>query len=119
MNHENQPIEYMNIVQFAAKFGGITTADVDSHIHAGLRSKPQTKTYDRWWNKELKRLQDARDETERAYYDAVKTGKIKNPKDSPRLVKLYQTASGHPDNDSVQAARRLWIKAGQEPFWKD
>ncbi len=100
-------IPIMTLEQFAKAHGLITTADVDGHIHAGLRSKPQTKTYDRWNAAELKRLQDARDATHRAYREAIARGDIREPSS---LERLQDTAAGHPDNQSTQAAQRILAK---------
>lgn len=79
-------------------------AAVDGHIHAGLRSVPQTKTYRRWNAKELARLQAER--------DAAKAEFVPVPES--RMERLRAAAAGHPDNESTQAARRLLARHGGE-----
>ena len=98
----------LTLAQFAKERGGlVTTADVDSHIHAGLRSKPQPKSYDRWNAQTLKSLQNARDATVAAYLAAIASGDIRDM--TPR-EKLEATANGHPDNKATQAAKRILMK---------
>lgn len=92
---------------FARERGLVTTADVDSHIHAGLRSKPQTRTYQRWYDNELTRLQAARDETMRLYRAEIEAGRLVAP---TALDRYAATAAGHPDNPSTQAAKRMLAK---------
>lgn len=91
-----------NIFQFAKERGLVTTAEVDSHIHAGLRSAPPWKTYRRWYFRRLRELQDARDETVRLYRAAVASGEIIEP---PKPT-MEEIAQGCPDNAAVQAAKR-------------
>lgn len=98
--------ETVNLEQFAASRWLETRAHVQGHIHAGLRSAPTTKTYRRWYERELRRLIAASQETERAYAEAIASGEIVGP-DMSRVAQLERTAAGHPDNPSTQAARRL------------
>lgn len=100
-------VPVMTLEQFAAARGLKTTADVDAHIHAGLRSAPQTKTYKRWNERALADLQAQRDETARLYREAVARGVIRPPSSLERLI---ANANGHDDNESVQAARRILAK---------
>ena len=97
----------MTLAQFAHTHSLTTTADVQGHIHAGLRSMPVTKSYRRNYGRILTRLQDARDATTTAYRDAVDRGEIREPS---RLARLLGKARGHSDNRSVQAARRILMK---------
>jgi len=97
----------MNLTQFAVSVGLPTTHDVESHIHAGLRSKPTTKTYQRRFDAELRRLQAGRDEAVRRFRAAVAAGEII---DADSGVDLERKARGHPDNLSTQAALRLLEK---------
>lgn len=101
----------MTFDQFMALKGLDGTPDVDSHIHAGLRCAPQTKTYKRWNRAELERLQTRRDEMRedamRLYAKAIESGEIREP---TRRERLSITASGNPDNPSVRAARNLLKK---------
>ncbi|MNR71241.1 hypothetical protein D3C71_18550 [compost metagenome] len=96
----------LTLAQWARQKGLVLSDAVDAHIHAGLRSAPRTKTFRRWYFAELTRLQDLRDQTLEMYRAAVERGEVVNP-DSNRLERLVRTASGHPDNPSVQAARRI------------
>lgn len=97
----------MNLTQYAAMLGLPTSHDVESHIHAGLRSKPTTKSYQRWFDARLAELQSGRDEAVRRYWEAVACGEIRAETQGERLE---GTAAGHPDNPSVQAARRVLEK---------
>lgn len=95
----------LNLVQFAQEIGGVTSYDVESHIHGALRSKPAAKTFQRWFDRRLAELQAARDRTVALYRAEVAAGRIIEPRRT-----LEDIASGHPDNPSVQAARRLLEK---------
>jgi len=97
----------MNLTQFAVSRGLPTSADVESHIHAGLRSAPTTKTYQRWFDAKLAALQAGRDEATRLFREAIASGEII---DADVQVSLEQKAAGHPDNASTQAAQRLLAK---------
>ena len=97
----------MTLEQFARKHGLITDADVQGHIHAGLRSAPTTKTYARWNAAKLAELQQARDATRAAYNEAISRGEIRKP---DYWERIEAKANGHDDNPSVQAARRLLQK---------
>lgn len=92
-----------NLVQFAQERGLITDFDARSHIHAGLRSAPQSKTYQRWYKSETERLLAAAAETESAYVAALETGKIV----APTKPTLEERAAGHPDLEATKAAKRL------------
>lgn len=89
--------------------GYVTTADIDGHIHAGLRCKPNTKTFDRFYFGKLKELQANRSKGVEAYTKALENGEIREP---TRIERLRATAKGHPDNASVQAARNILKKQG-------
>lgn len=95
-----------NFVQFAAERGLKTEYDVLSHIHAGLRSAPTTKTYARWNERETARLQREASEALAAYETAIAAGEIIRP---PKTT-LEERADGHPDLESTKAARRLLAK---------
>ena len=97
----------MTLCQFAGLHGLTTTADVDSHIHASLRCRPTTKTFDRWYWRELKRLQQARAETARLYAAAIERGEIR---ELTREERLRQTAAGTDGHPAVEAARRVLAK---------
>ena len=104
MHHS--PVPVMNLVQFAMATGGTTTADVDGHIHAGLRSAPQTKTHKRFHEGTLLELQEKRDATVEAYELAIAEGWIHRPEPTT----LQERAVGDPDMPSTQAAMRLLAK---------
>jgi len=103
----------MTLAQWAHANGRITTADVASHIHAGLRSMPTTKTYARWNARELARLQAARDATHTDYRAAIDAGLVRPPSELSAMDKWRRIAAGCPDNESVQAARRILAKRGE------
>lgn len=106
MTAEAEPI-VMTLEQFAREERLITTDDVQGHIHAGLRCKPTSKTFDRFYTRRLRELQDARDATTRAYRAEIAAGRIREP---TRLERLEARANGHPDNPSVIAARNVLAK---------
>lgn len=103
----------MNLTQYCREHGYPTSHDVQSHIHAGLRSKPTTKTYQRWFDAELRRLQDGRDEGARRFREAIASGEII---DADATLDLDRVAQGHPDNASTQAAQRLLEKRAKRSF---
>ncbi len=94
-----------SLAAFATERGLTTEYDVLSHIHAGLRSAPQTKTYDRWNKATLARLQAEADATKAAYHAALEVGEVVAP-----VVTLEDRANGHPDLESTKAAQRLLEK---------
>lgn len=95
-----------NLAQFCRAHGFSTDYDVLGHIHAGPRSAPQTKTYQRWNDRTLAELQASRDAGIAAYRLAVERGElIPPPKPS-----LEETAAAYPDTERGQAAARLLAK---------
>ena len=94
-------IPVMNLEQYARMHGLITDTDVFMHINAGLRSAKQTKTYKRWYEQEILRLQQQASATLDAYNAAMASGEI-----VASVVTLVMIAAGHEDNPAVQAARR-------------
>jgi tellurite resistance protein len=99
----------MSLTRFASERGLITMYDVRSHIHAGLRSAPQTKTYQRWNERETARLMAASAETEAAYRAAVASGEIS----VPEKATLEEIAAGDPELASTQAAIRCLQKRAE------
>lgn len=98
--------EVMDFETFAA-LRGASRQDF-GEVGAHKRSRRQT---DKQWNRIIKRITERGDKLEqkredlRQEYDRlVEQGVIRplTPKEW-----LMETASGHPDNDSVQAARRV------------
>lgn len=108
---ERPTVPTLTLVQWATGNGLVLTDAVDAHIQAGLRSAPTTKTFRRWYFAELTRLQGARDRTVQLYRTAVANGEVIDP-NACRLHRLMKTANGHPDNESVQAARRILTAMG-------
>lgn len=100
--------------QWATENGKVTTADVDSHIHAGLRSAPQTKAFKKFYETKLKELMDARMHALVEYQELIKNGSIK---ELTKDEKLILTANGHEDNIATHAARRICAKRGLD--WKN
>lgn len=102
-----------SLAQFAKEVGGCTEADVQSHLHAGMRSLPNGKSAKLKYMRELGRLWCLRTKTTRLYQAAIESGDFKRP-GKPTLEEI---ASGHPDNPSTQAAARLIAKKyGTEGF---
>lgn len=94
----------LNLTQYAVETGGKTDHDVQSHIHAGLRSVKQTKTYRRWFDAKLRDLQREADVTREAYRAAVAAGEIA----MPTKASLEEIAKGN--GEAAAAARRLIAK---------
>lgn len=95
-----------SLAQFCHEHDLTTTADVDSHIHSGLRSMPTTKTYARWNARALAELQAKRDHARNLYYEAIASGEVVEP---PKPT-LEEVANGLPELVSTQAAKRLLEK---------
>lgn len=91
-----------NIVQFCKMHGFSTDYDVLGHIHAGLRSAPQTKTYQRWNEKTLAGLKASRDAGIKAYRLAVERGDVVPP---PKQT--WEELAAYPETERGQAAARL------------
>lgn len=106
----------MNFSQFC-KLHGLTDDDaVQGHIHAGLRSKPTSKTFARFYERKLRELQDARDHARNLYRAAVERGEVIEP--ARRTTE--EIAAGLPELASTQAAIRILAKrqaraAGAQP----
>lgn len=78
-------------------------AEVQGHIHAGLRSIPTyNKSFMRRYRKRLVELQDLRDKARDEWR------KVDVP--LSYVEKLKAAANGHDDLASTQAARRLCLK---------
>lgn len=78
-------------------------AAANMHILTSLRTKPQTKTFNRWFDNHYRELCEAREIARREWY-AVKP----EPKD--RRGRMIDSANGHDDLASTQAARRICEK---------
>lgn len=101
----------MTLNQFLGENGYATDYEVLGHIHAGLRSAPQTKTYKKWNERKLNELYKSREAGVAAYREAIAAGLIKDPQSAmSRLDRLRLSASGHEDLASTHAARRLLAK---------
>lgn len=96
----------MNVAQFC-KLHGLTDDDaVQGHIHAGLRSKPNSKTFSRFYERKLRELQDARDHARLLYRAAVARGDVIEP----ARKTIEEIAAGDPAMASTQAAIRILAK---------
>lgn len=80
---------------------------------AGLHKRGRRQS-DRQWQRLVKaedartaRLLARREELRREFDEAVRRGELREPS---TLERLQRTAAGHPDNESVQAARRALAK---------
>lgn len=78
----------------------------------GLTSR-QKKKLDKEGEKVAKKYSEKRQACIKEYYQKVATGEIIEPTEIDKLIKI---ASGHRDNVSVQAAKRVLIKRG---YWID
>lgn len=96
----------MNFAQFCKWHGLTHDADVEGHIHAGLRSKPTSKTFARFFSRKLRELQDARDEARSLYRQAIERGELVEP--ARRTTE--EIAGGLPELESTQAAIRILAK---------
>ena len=76
----------------------------------GLTSR-QKKKFDKEGEKVEKEYFEKRQDCIKEYYQKVATGEIIEP---TKIDKLIKTASGHNDNASVQAARRVLVKRGYQ-----
>lgn len=80
----------------------------------GPGGNQSSTTHEQALKREASRVAEAdqqRDERRREYQDKVQAGELRPP---TRRERLEQTASGHPDNPSVQAARRLLAQMDSE-----
>ena len=78
-------------------------AAANMHILTSLRTKPQTKTFNRWFDNHYKELCEAREVARREWYDV-------KPKPKNRRDRMISSANGHPDLQSTLAARRICEK---------
>lgn len=101
-------MKVQNLVQFAQERGLVTHYEVSSHVHAGLRSKPTTKTYQRWFDRRFAELRAAADETERLYAEAIERGEIAAPEEETHTERLLRASQG--EGPRAEAARRVLAK---------
>jgi hypothetical protein len=101
------PIYDADFAAYCAANGLTGDADIQGHIHANLRCKPNTKAHERRWIKELRRLNNARDASKAKYRAALASGAY-IPAPTPTLSEI--AASGHPDSQQTQAAVRVLAK---------
>lgn len=97
--------------QFMGEMGLNGSHDVQSHIHAGLRSALESKRYRNWHAEHLNKLQDDRDDKRELartmYAEAIMRGEVREPTYRERIE---EAAMGHEDNKATHAARRLMFK---------
>lgn len=102
-------MKVMTFEQYAASQG----ASRQDYGDAGLHKTNARLSKKQWGRKvEAQRRRDAelyrrREELYEAYQDMVRSGDVRPPS---RLERLRSTASGHPDNESTRAAKRLLKK---------
>lgn len=84
----------------------------DAGLHRGSQNQSKIARKRNIKNQARKdlELEQLRDTLRIEYARKIATGEIK---EMGRWEKLKQTANGHPDNESVQAARRILTKNGQ------
>jgi hypothetical protein len=83
--------------------------DAAFHKNKGNNSD---KTWSKMVNAQAEKdrnLIERREELRKEYWEKVNTGELRPPN---RLEKLISIANGHPDNESVIAARRILDKNG-------
>lgn len=100
----------MTYEQFAAEHGLVTDFDVQGHIHSGLMAAHMPGSYHRRYAAQLRVLQDARQTGMRRYKEAIEAGLVLPPQKMGRRERLELAASGHPDLESTQAAKRMLAK---------
>lgn len=106
LRQRNQGAKQMSKEEFARRTGGKTRSDsMSAAIEMSRQPRGRTKAGDRRNEARLRKVQDEVRATDKAYDAAIKGGKIKAP-----TRRLADIASGHSDNASVQAARRLQAK---------
>lgn len=96
---KNEP-EEMSFDAFCRKHSLTGSTDVFMHINASLRSQPTTKTFKRWNDNEIARLQAESAESKRMYREAIARGEIVEP----RELTLDEKCEGFYDNPATQAA---------------
>lgn len=94
----------------------VTTADVDGHIHACWGAANQPKTRQRYQDRRLRELQDARDQTVRDYQAALARGEVRPLYDSYE-DRLRDLATG--TGEQAEAAQRLLAKREKRRAEKD
>jgi hypothetical protein len=102
------------IVMSLDQFLGLRQAPNVLEDHGGLRypngiSKAERRRIHQRLQKRMAEL-TVRDDLRAEYELLVEEGVIRPP---TRLERLERTARGHPDNDSVQAARRILAGLGR------
>lgn len=107
------PPERLSYTQFAARHGLVTEYEVQGHLHGGLRAAHMPKSFHRNFQKRLLELQDLRDEGRQKYKDAIERGEILPPVELTSRERLEITASGDPNKESTQAARRVLARIAE------
>ncbi len=98
----------MSLGQWARANRRVVRADVESHIHAGLRSRPRWKSWARWFEAKLAELRAAADETLRDYESALERGDVLPPVEETPAERLRRKAEGV--GPAAEAAKRLLAK---------
>lgn len=107
--------EVLTFEQFAIREGAGTGDMGEAGLHKTSRRfspKQVAKMVRTQWERDVQ-WQARRDAARDAYDAAVAEGTIRPP---TRWERLEAAATGHPDNESVQAARRILAAAGRLPI---
>jgi hypothetical protein len=103
-DHWNERANPVSFATFCAALGCPTEADIESHIHAGLRSMDKAALTR--YRKTLKQMHAQIQDATHAYQALIEAGIITRPVE-PTIDAI---ASGHPDNPATEAARRILAK---------
>lgn len=104
----------VSLDEFLAERGAGASERGDSGLHspaAHVAARTRQDQVDRQRARDFE-LDARRTALREEYYQAIKSGEIRAP---TRREMLERTAAGHPDNPSVQAARRLLGKTRSHP----
>lgn len=98
--------------EYVSSFKGAARGDIgDAALHKNMQSGRQKNFLIKRQNALDKAVLEKRENLRKEYAELVNQGKIIPP---TRIQRLQRIAQGHPDNESVQAARRLLKKAGKK-----
>ena len=102
-------MEVIDFEQYAARFGGARAdiGDAGTHSPMGHMSKRARDAAIKAVSARSAATVERRDELRKQYDAAIARGEIRPPTFDERIER---TAAGHPDNPSVQAARRILEK---------
>lgn len=96
-----------DVTDFLYRLGVPGFLEDHSFFTPGARSKAATRRRNKMLQEQSARIMRSRDAARDAFNEMLESKEIQL---MTRLEKLQETAKGHPDNPSVQAARRLLAK---------